>query len=160
MRLLPWLVSLMLPACAGTGIEGLPVPAPMDIARIERPASPNTALAGPAGMTPTPDLITPTYPVPASALYAAVRRMALGQPRTYLHIAYDGQMQLHFVVRSAWLNFPDLVLAQVQPDGADASRLVLYSRSVYGQSDLGVNRARLQAWLAALAAELRKPQEG
>jgi hypothetical protein len=31
---------------------------------------------------------------------------------------------------------------------------VLWSRSVYGRSDLGVNRARLTAWLAALDAAL------
>jgi len=36
---------------------------------------------------------------------------------------------------------------------------VLYSRSVYGQSDLGVNRKRLEAWLAALQPELTSPRE-
>jgi uncharacterized protein (DUF1499 family) len=37
------------------------------------------------------------------------------------------------------------------PD-AGSARLVLWSRSVYGQSDLGVNRKRVAAWLAALGA--------
>jgi uncharacterized protein (DUF1499 family) len=47
-------------------------------------------------------------------------------------------------------NFPDLVTVQVDPAGADRSRLIIWSRSVYGQSDLGVNRKRTLAWLAAL----------
>ncbi len=54
------------------------------------------------------------------------------------------------MVRSAVFNFPDLVTAQVDPAPADMASLVLYSRSVYGHGDLGVNRARVDAWLAAL----------
>jgi len=34
------------------------------------------------------------------------------------------------------------------------STLVLWSRSVYGRSDLGVNRRRLTAWLGALDTTL------
>jgi uncharacterized protein (DUF1499 family) len=58
------------------------------------------------------------------------------------------------VVRSAVFNFPDLVTAQVAPDGENASTLILYSRSVYGRSDFGVNRKRLLSWLAAFDASL------
>ena len=36
---------------------------------IERPASPNTALAAPAGTDPAPDIVTPVFAVPA---YTAV----------------------------------------------------------------------------------------
>jgi uncharacterized protein (DUF1499 family) len=54
------------------------------------------------------------------------------------------------VARSAVFNFPDLVTVQVVAQGENASTLVLYSRSVYGHSDLGVNRRRLRAWLDAL----------
>jgi uncharacterized protein (DUF1499 family) len=39
---------------------------------------------------------------------------------------------------------------QVTPE----SGLILWSRSIYGRSDFGVNRARLAAWLAALDAAL------
>jgi len=63
---------------------------------------------------------------------------------------YVAQLQAHFVARSALLNFPDLITAQVAEAGPDASTLVLYSRSVYGYSDLGVNRKRLNTWLAAI----------
>ena len=37
--------------------------------------------------------------------------------------------------------------------------LVLYSRSVYGYSDLGVNRQRLNDWLVALRTKFNHPDE-
>lgn len=158
MRLLHWLVGLFLPACAGIGAQGLPVPPPLDIMHIERPASPNTALAAPADFSPKPDLVTPVYDVPAPRLYAAIRAVALAEPRTYAQIAYDDRLQAHFVARTKWMNFPDLITVQVLPRGADKAALVLWSRSVYGYSDLGVNRGRLEAWLAALDTYLRSHQ--
>ena len=159
MSVLGWVLGLLLPACAGMGAQGLAVPPPMDMSRIERPASPNTALAAPAGFVPAPDLVTPVYPVPAAALLAALRAVAAAAPRTYLAAAYPARMQLHWVVRSAVWNFPDLVTGQVLADGAGAARLILYSRSVYGYGDFGVNRRRLESWLAALTAALAHPHE-
>jgi len=163
-----WLIGLVLPACAATGAGGLPVPPPMDMARLERPATPNTALAaspiaGPAGDVPwaamPPDLVTPVYQVPATRLFAAIQAVAEAQPRTFVAATYPDRLQVHWVVRSAVFNFPDLVTAQIAADGAGGSTLVLYSRSVYGRSDLGVNRARLGAWLAALATLLTPTTE-
>ena len=150
MRLLALLIGLALPACSGSGAEGVPVPPPMDMAALVRPATPNTALAAPAGFRPAPDIVTRPYGVPPQQLYEAVRRVALAQPRTYAHVAYDDRLQAHFVARSAVFNFPDLIAVQVTPECG----LILWSRSVYGESDLGVNRKRLQAWLAALDAAL------
>jgi uncharacterized protein (DUF1499 family) len=72
---------------------------------------------------------------------------------------YKPQFQAHFVARSAWLNFPDLIVAQVTAAGSDASTLALYSRSVYGYGDFGVNRARLITWLAALDRTLTPTKE-
>ncbi len=149
-RLAALLLGLALPGCSGHGAQGLPVPPPMDMAHIVRPATPNTALAAPAGFAPTPDITTRRYGMAPEALYQAVRRVAAAQPRTHAQVAYDDRRQAHYVARSALLNFPDLIALQVNPDGT----LVLWSRSVYGQSDLGVNRRRLTRWLAALDAAL------
>ena len=154
MRAVAVLLGLVLPGCGGHGAEGLPVPAPMDVARLRRPATPNTALAAPSDFDPAPDLVTPPYPVPPRRLYEAVRRVAQAQPRTYPHAAYDDRLQAHYVVRSRVFNFPDLVAVQAQDGEGAGARLVLWSRSVYGHSDFGVNRARLRAWLGALDAAL------
>jgi uncharacterized protein (DUF1499 family) len=56
-------------------------------------------------------------------------------------------------------NFPDLVTVQVSPAPPDGATLVIWSRSVYGESDLGVNRKRVVAWLSALDAALNLPSE-
>jgi uncharacterized protein (DUF1499 family) len=146
MRLFALLVGLLLPACSGEGAQGLPVAPPLDAANIQRPSTLNTALAGPAGFSPAPDITTRRYDVSPDKLYAAIRRVAEAQPRTYLQVAYDERLQAHYVARSAVFNFPDLIAVQVNPDAT----LILWSRSVYGQSDLGVNRKRLTAWLTAL----------
>ena len=150
-RFVALLLGLLLPGCSGHGAQGLPIPAPIEFSHLVRPATPNTALAAPAGFQPTPDIVTRRYDVPPARLYALVRRVALAQPRTWLQVAYDDRMQAHFVARSQVFNFPDLIAAQVNPDGT----LVLWSRSVYGRSDLGVNRRRLKTWLAALDRALK-----
>lgn len=149
-RLLVFLLGLVLPACSGHGAEGLPVPPPMDFSHLVRPATPNTALAAPAGFVPAPDIVTARRAVAPAALYAAIRHIAASQPRTYLQVAYADRLQVHYVARSAVFNFPDLIAVQVLPD----STLIVFSRSVYGRSDFGVNRKRLERWLAALDAEL------
>lgn len=154
-----WLLGLWLPACGAAGAQGLPVPPPLDVAHLTRPASPNTALAAPSGFRPPPDVVTPAYKVPAPRLYAAIRAVAAAEPRTYQAAAYPERLQDNWVVRSAVFNFPDLVTAQVAPDGADEATLVLYSRSVYGYSDRGVNRRRVEAWLAALDQALYPAKE-
>jgi uncharacterized protein (DUF1499 family) len=154
-----WVLGLFLPACGASGVTGLPPPRPIDMSHMERPASPNTALAAPAGFTPKPDIVTPQYAVPAPRLYAGVLAVAESQPRTFLALDDPTRFQAQFVARSAWLNFPDLIVAQVSPVGPAASTLVLYSHSVYGYGDFGVNRARVTTWLTALDRTLTQANE-
>jgi uncharacterized protein (DUF1499 family) len=156
---LAWLLGFFLPACGASGAAGLPTPALIDVAHIARPASPNSALAAPAGSSPAPDLVTPRYPRAASQMYALVVAVARRQPRTYVAAEYPTERQVHFVARSAVLNFPDLITAQVDEVAPAGSTVVLYSRSVYGYSDLGVNRRRLSTWLAAIQSEINRSDE-
>ena len=159
MNPIAWLISLVLPACGFPAAEGLPIPRPMDVTGIVRPATPNTALAAPSGFMPPPDIVTPTYPVSAGRLFGLVRDVASTQTRTYPAALYPDQLQAHYVARSAVFNFPDLIMVQVVKSGADSSDLIVYSRSVYGQSDLGVNHRRVEAWLAALKAKIPPSSE-
>jgi uncharacterized protein (DUF1499 family) len=159
MNPLAWLIGLVLPACGFPAAQGFPTPPPMDVTRIVRPASPNTALAAPAGFAVPPDLVTPRYTLPAGQLFTLVRQVAGSQPRTYQAALYPDQLQVHYVARSAAFNFPDLITVQVEKDGPDSSGLIVYSRSVYGRSDFGVNRRRVEAWLAALQTKIPSPSE-
>jgi hypothetical protein len=147
---LAWLIGFVLPACGAVGAAGLPTPTLMDMAKIERPATPNTFLAGPAGMTPAPGVVTEEQNLSASVLYEKVRVLFGAQPRTFVAAEYPDQLQIHYVVRSKLMNYPDLVTVQVNAVGADRSTLAIWSRSVYGRSDFGVNRDRTKAWLALL----------
>ena len=87
------------------------------------------------------------------SMIAAGLSVALAQERTFAHGDAGAARQAHFVARSALLNYPDLITVQVTPE----SGLILWSRSIYGRSDFGVNQARLTAWLAALDAALAAP---
>jgi uncharacterized protein (DUF1499 family) len=156
---LAWFMGLFLPACGAPGAAGLPPPRLMDMAHLVRPASPNTALAAPAGNSGTPDLVTYRLPLPSTRLYALVLEVAKEQPRTFVAAEYQAELQVHFVARSAVLNFPDLITAQVGAAGPDGSTLVLYSRSVYGYSDFGANRRRLRTWLAVLESKINRFDE-
>ncbi len=159
MNPLAWLIGLVLPACGFPAAEGLPTPQVMDVAHIVRPASPNTALAAPGGFTPVPDVVTPVFGLPPDQLFAVVLDVAAGSPRTYQAAVFRDRLQAHFVARSLVFNFPDLVMVQVRKLAADSSDLIVYSRSVYGHSDLGVNRRRVDAWLAALQAKIPPSSE-
>ena len=160
MNPLAWLVSLVLPACGFPAAEGLPTPPVMDIAHITRPASPNTALAAPSGFSPPPDIVTPPYQLAGRPDCSRLRR--LSQPNnhsTFKAALYPDQLQAHYVARSVVFNFPDLIMVQVQPETPDTSDLIIWSRSVYGEGDLGVNRKRVQAWLGALDSKLPPSSE-
>lgn len=149
-RLLPLLLSRLYPACAFEGAEGLAVPPPLDFTTLKRPRGRNACLAAPPGLHVQPDILTRLRHVPPLRLFAALRAVAEATPRCYPQVVYGDRMQAHYVVRSAVCNFPDLVAMQVTPD----SMPMLFSRSVYGEGDLGVNRRRLVAWLTALDAAL------
>ena len=159
MNPIAWLIGLALPACGFPGAAGLPTPPPLDVAHIVRPASPNTALAAPAGFSPAPDILTLRYRLPADRLFALVLDVAASQPATFQAALYADQLQAHYVARTAVFNFPDQIMVQVRQEDPDSSALIVYSRSVYGRSDLGVNRKRIEVWLADLRTKIPSTSE-
>ena len=149
------LVGLVLPACGGEGAAGLPMPAQMDMAAIIRPASPNTALAAPPGFAPAPDIVTRRYVVPPERLAAALAQVAAGEARVFEQARFPAAGQTHWVARTKLMNYPDLINAQIveMPGGVG---VFLYSRSLVGYSDLGVNAKRVAAWRSAFDAALAR----
>lgn len=134
-----------------SGAEGLPTPSPVDFATLAPPGSPNRCLAAPAWHAVGRDIETPLYPVSPARLYEAVSRLAAGLPRVHRLGDWPERHQAQWVERSSPMNFPDIIAAEavVAPQGG--AGLFLYSHSVFGYSDFGVNRARVARWLAALA---------
>jgi uncharacterized protein (DUF1499 family) len=141
----------------GRGPAGLPPPAPVEFATLRLPASPNAHLAAPPGATVERHEGIPAYAVPPDVAWAALRRLGEGFPRVWKLAEWPERRQAQWVARSRLMNYPDLVNAEVieRPEGCG---LFLYSRSLIGWSDLGVNAARVAAWRAAFEALLRAPR--
>ena len=85
-------------------------------------------------------VVVPLTDLPEDAL-SKLTQIILSSPRT----TQRGTEPAAFVTRSALWRFPDV--AVVWQDG-DA--LHIHSALVYGQSDLGVNSARVSTWIDAL----------
>ncbi len=144
----------MISALFSRGADGIPAPAPLDFATLQLPASPNTCLLTPSVAPGQGHVHRDPLPASPEAVMAALDRIAASMPRTFSLARFPARHQAQWVVRSALMNYPDIVVAEAAPlEGGTG--LWLYSRSLIGWSDLGVNRARVMAWLTALEAALR-----
>ena len=148
-----WLALALGLVGSGCGmVDEVAAPAPGNISEIQRPASPNTCLAAPRGFALPPDLQTRHYDVPPDRLFATLQEVIAAQPRATALAVDPGRLRADYVVRSRIFRFPDVVLAQVLRASDGQSDLVLYSYSLKGHYDFGVNRSRVVALLATLDA--------
>ncbi len=81
------------------------------------------------------------------AVAAELDRIAMDTPRTR-RVAGEGGFAT-YETRSRAFGFPDYTSVRVEPEGA-GSIVRVYARLRYGGSDMGVNRARVEDWLARL----------
>ena len=100
-----------------------------------------------------PDPTTPnfarldlTLPMPPEA--AAERLRAVAAESGAVLVAGEG-LHLTFVTRSRLMGYPDYTSVTLT-EAEGGTRLQALARSRFGHSDMGVNRARLNAWRAAL----------
>lgn len=132
----------------------MPTQQRIDFATLTRPRTPNTFLLAPEGLCKQAkvDKIAPVYGVAAAKLRQEFLGIVIAQPRLSHTFADEVGLYDDFVVRSAVFGFPDLVTVKFLDLNGGKSTLALYSRAVYGRSDLGVNRARSLQWLSQLGA--------
>jgi uncharacterized protein (DUF1499 family) len=144
-------LTLVVAACSADTSE-------VDLRRMTRSGATNEFLACPPDYCAAQaDATTPFYAVPAPRLVAIVRGVLSDQPR--MTILRDGPLagapegggKIVAVQRSLVFRFPDTIWIEIAPRGEQAS-LAIYSRSAYGRSDFGVNRARVETLLAAIGA--------
>lgn len=81
----------------------------------------------------------------AADQFDALHAIILATPRTELLAGGPEEGRATYITRSQWFGFPDYTT--VEADGGD---LTLWARLRFGQSDMGVNRARVEGWLDAL----------
>lgn len=127
---------------------------PVDWATLTRHTTPNDALVCPAALCPDakPDREPQTRAMAPDALLARLKRVALAEPGTReLSAAPNRDRSARFVQYTRLMRFPDTIDVEVFASGEGAT-LAIYSRSLIGRSDLGVNRARIARWLEKLDA--------
>ena len=127
----------------------------IDFATLQRDSVPNQYLLCPKGMCSTEtDGEAPVFDVPIEQLQVAWDEMLAEQPRLQILRRDVTNIQIDYVQRTRLLRFPDLVTVRFVPIDAGHSTVAIYSRSVWGKGDMGVNRTRVEEWLARLKARL------
>jgi uncharacterized protein (DUF1499 family) len=119
-----------------------------------RRATPNDALACPPDVCrATSDIVPPAFAASAAELSRAFDRAIASEPHLTLVETSEQGSSRRYVQRSRLMGFPDTIVVRFfeRPDGR--STLALYSRSQLGKGDMGVNRARIERWLAKLRLE-------
>ena len=77
--------------------------------------------------------------------FAALERIILATPRTEVLAGSVEEGKVTYITRSQWMGFPDYTTVM-----RNDSVLELHARLRFGQSDMGVNKARVDGWLARL----------
>lgn len=117
----------------------------VDPATITETGSDNAWLVKPAGEVA--DAVSPVFAEAQQALLTRFRDMALAEPRVTVLTDIDEGLTL--IQRSEVMAYPDYISVRAVPVEGGAA-LMIWSRSRYGESDFGVNRERISAWLAKL----------
>ena len=134
----------------------VPAYAATDFATLRKTSRPNQFLVLPPGVgVEEPDLVAPEFGVPAARLAVLWRtKVAIGSDVTERR--WDAAtLTGEYIERSKLMRYPDLITVQFRPLDATRSTLAIYSRSVYGYSDRGVNQRRVRHWLDRLSEAAR-----
>ncbi len=130
----------------------------LDPLTLERTGRPNDFLVCPAGRCAAPaDRIAPVVEVAALEQLHLWEEVVTMSDRTRLLGIDEKALTLHAEQRSRIFGFVDTVVVHVLPfddglPGTESSTFAAYSRSEIGFGDMGVNRARLEAWIDKIEA--------
>jgi uncharacterized protein (DUF1499 family) len=96
------------------------------------------------------DDLPPIYGANLFEVRKAWETMLQGEPRVKELRRNVDATQIDYVQRSAFWRFPDVITIRFIPISEKKTTIAIYSRSVYGQGDFGVNKERIRAWIAKL----------
>ena len=124
---------------------------PVDWAKLTRHTTPNDALVCLAVHCPhaQSDGEPKVYETSPAKLLARLKAIALAEPHVR-ELPGAPETGARFLQHTRLMRYPDTIDVDVCPVGNDRSTLAIYSRSLIGRKDFGVNRARITRWLAAL----------
>lgn len=124
----------------------------LDFATLTLSWRPNQYLVAPAGLChhAKPHRESPKFAVQPAELARRLEAALATEPR----LAWRGRdadgLGGQLVQRSRVFRFPDLIDLRILPIADGGSTLAIYSRARYGIRDFGVNRDRVERWLARL----------
>ena len=152
-RLLALLMLLTLLSACGFGAAPEAERLALDPLTLERTGKPNDFLVCPKGrcraVVDQPATVLAVAPADQLRLWEEI---VTASPRTRVLRVDETSMMLHAEKRSRLMRFVDTVVVRVLPEGDNQSSFAAYSRSEFGYSDMGVNRVRLEDWIARVEA--------
>ena len=126
----------------------------VDFASLQRTAVPNQYLLCPENLCATEtDGQAPVFDMPAERLQGLWELMVKDEPRVQEVQRDLAAMEVDYVQRTRFFRFPDLITVRFIPVNDTQSTMAIYSRSIYGMGDMGVNRERILDWLTKLQAK-------
>jgi uncharacterized protein (DUF1499 family) len=127
---------------------------PVNFETLKRRTSPNDSLACPPNIcTAKSDIAPPIFAVSAPELRKAFAKVIASEPRVEQVATDDSGFTQRYVQRTKIMRFPDTIAVRFIDLGDGRSTIALYSRSQLGESDFGVNRARIERFLEKLSKE-------
>ena len=94
--------------------------------------------------------VSPEFAVSVDKLTQAFDRVIADEKRTTLECEKQETQTRAYIQRSALFHFPDVIIVKFVPLGNKRSTLIIFSHAIYGYYDFGVNKQRVEAWLAKL----------
>ena len=123
----------------------------VDLATFRLTDKPNQFLMCPPGLCGAdPHADSPAFDVSVEQLRERWHEVVAAEPRVELLAKDEDGRQFDYVQRSARFRFPDIITVRFISVSPSQSTLAIYSRSIYGKGDFGVNRERIEAWLQTL----------
>lgn len=121
------------------------------IAELRSPLPQPSFLACPPGYCKAAEaIISPVFALPYDRLQKFWTEVLGGEPRIVSASADPAMRRFVYIQHSPTFRFPDVITVEFVPLGPDRSSLAIYSRSRYGEHDLGKNRKRVEKWLVLL----------
>jgi uncharacterized protein (DUF1499 family) len=114
------------------------------------PSTPNSYRVAPVDATIDTDAVAPIFDMPADELAVSFDRVARADRNVDVVGGSSSEAFVTYVQTSGLFGFPDYVSVRFIELDAGRSTLAVFSRSRLGQSDLGVNKKRVERWLGAI----------
>ena len=126
---------------------------PVDFKSLVLPKRPNWILVCPEKYctAAVKSHVAPTFDRSRKLLREQLKEIILSEGNA--EVQNEAENSLDLIIRTPLLRWPDRVSIQYIVVSETQSTLAIFSRSIYGRSDLSVNKTRVKRWLTKLEAK-------